>query len=237
MSAKPPYRCVVLDAPWAEYGGGGRGAQNHYPLMGLSDIAKTVSRADKFLVASDAHLWCWVTDNFLQDGLSLIEQLGFTYKRTFCWVKLDGDEIGELAEHDTAIIVAERALQIGLGQYARGAHELCLFATRGNAMVPAPEHRPPSVLFAPRREHSRKPDECFRDWFTSVSPGPYLEMFAREPRPGWDAWGLETGKFTDSRSAATTALDRGATGSPDPRGAAVQQSPSLMGNEEAVADA
>jgi N6-adenosine-specific RNA methylase IME4 len=186
-----------MDPPWAEYGGGGRGAQNHYSLMERTAIAKTVIRSGAFRPAADAHLWCWVTDNFLLDALSLIEQLGFTYKRTFCWVKMAAIDlhIGEGVRSVPAIAVAEDALQIGLGQYARGAHELCLFATRGDALVPEPANRPPSVLLAPRREHSRKPDECFERWFEAVSPGPRLEMFCREARPGWDAWGNQVEKF------------------------------------------
>lgn len=193
------YKCIVIDPPWEEYGGGGRGAQRHYPLMGLSEITKVIIRSPQWKPAQDAHLFCWVTDNFLQEGLSLVDALGFTFKRTFCWVKLaDNDLLDQDGYQDTSTEVAENALQIGLGQYARGAHELCLFATCGKAMVPEPENRPPSVLFAPRREHSRKPDKCFREWFETISPGPRLEMFARQPRGGWDVWGLETSKFAEA---------------------------------------
>ncbi len=182
------YRCLVLDPPWAEYGGGGRGAQNHYALMRYPDIARAVLSSPSWDPAPNAHLWVWVTDNYLRSGVDLIDRCGFVYKRTFCWVKTNDTGAASLDRDDVE-------LQIGLGQYARGAHELCLFATRGVPMVPEPANRPPSVLFAPRREHSRKPDVCFAEWFERVSPGPRLEMFARTDRPGWDAWGLEVGKF------------------------------------------
>jgi N6-adenosine-specific RNA methylase IME4 len=196
------YACIVLDPPWAEYGGGGRGAQNHYSLMERTAIAKTIIRSGEFRPATNAHLWCWVTDNFLLDGLSLIEQLGFRYVRTFCWTKLSDKELGPLIVGDTAVTVSSNALQIGLGKYARGSHELCLFATRGAAVVPDPSLRPPSVLFAPRREHSRKPDRCFTEWFEKVSPGPRLEMFARSPREGWDVWGNQVEKFSPHTAAS-----------------------------------
>jgi N6-adenosine-specific RNA methylase IME4 len=162
--------------------------------METSDIAKVVLGAPAWNPAPSAHLWCWVSDNFLLDGLALIDRLGFRYVRTFCWVKLAPVPVyGPKGSGNTALYAAEAALQIGLGQYARGSHELCLFATRGEASLP--KIAPPSVLFAPRREHSRKPDECFERWFEAVSPGPRLEMFAREHRPGWDGWGLEVDKF------------------------------------------
>jgi N6-adenosine-specific RNA methylase IME4 len=189
------YRCIVMDPPWAEYGGGGRGAQNHYALMKTSDIARTTLRSPAWRPADDAHLWCWVTDNYLLDGLSLIDTLGFRYVRTFAWVKV-ADKVTCTGTPD---VVAGAGLQMGLGQYARGSHELCLFATRGKAMLP--ERAPPSVLFASRREHSRKPDECFTRWFERVSPGPRVEFFCREARPGWDAWGNQVDKFAPHTAA------------------------------------
>lgn len=175
----PLYRCLVMDPPWPELGGGGRGAQNHYNVLHTSKMATTILRASKWNPAPDAHLWCWVTDNYLLDGLSLVDRLGFRYVRTYAWVKTR-DDVGR---------VVTPKVQIGIGKYARGSHELCLFATRGRALLP--DTAPSSVLFAPRTEHSRKPDEAFEQWFERVSPGPRLEMFARSARPGWDRWGFE----------------------------------------------
>jgi N6-adenosine-specific RNA methylase IME4 len=169
-----PFACNVIDPPWKEDGGGGRGAQNHYPTLSTSEIAKVILRCPLWRPALDAHIWCWVSEQFHLDGLGLIERLGFKFVRTFVWVKLTREE---------------GKLQQGLGRYARGSHEICLFGTRGRAMLP--EVAPPSVIFAERREHSRKPDEAFTTWFEPVSPGPRLEMFARAERPGWVSWGNE----------------------------------------------
>jgi N6-adenosine-specific RNA methylase IME4 len=201
VSDSTGYRCIVMDPPWAEYGGGGRGAQNHYALLKTSDIARVILRSPAWHPAPSSHLWMWVTDNYLLDGLSLIDTLGFRYVRTFCWVKMATVPVyGPKESGNTAIDTAEAGLQIGLGQYARGSHELCLFATRGETSLP--DRAPPSVLFAPRREHSRKPDECFARWFESVSPGPRLKMFARTARPGWNYWGNESAKFVAEVVAA-----------------------------------
>jgi N6-adenosine-specific RNA methylase IME4 len=191
MSDRP--RCITMDPPWAEYGGGGRGAQNHYMLLDRTGIAKTILRAPVWRPADDCHLWMWVTNNYLVDGISLMDQLGFRYVSNFVWVK-----VRDVPDHDATAAelealeaaAAQEALQKGLGQYLRHSHELCLFGTRGDAMVPPPERRPPSVLFAPRGRHSAKPEEAY-DIFEKVSPGPRLEMFARGRRPGWEAWGNE----------------------------------------------
>ena len=81
-------------------------------------------------------------------------------------------------------------LQIGLGQYMRHAHELLLLGARGEAMVPEPPDRLPSVIFAPRTKHSAKPKQAYR-LIEACSPGPRIEFFAREPRKGWRVWGNE----------------------------------------------
>ncbi len=209
-----PFRCVVIDPPWPEYGGGGRGAQNHYGLMTYRDIralvANLVGTGSPLLdqdvplkVADDAHCWIWVTQNYLREGLGLMGALGFDYKRQFCWVKArpfrgqvpldvkypDANPKVIQVTVDPSDMMA--GLQIGLGQYARGSHELCLFGSRGKAQVPPPENRPPDVLFDERTKHSKKPDACFAQWFEKVSPGPRLEIFARRPRDGWTVWGNE----------------------------------------------
>lgn len=170
---RPPpvgFSCVLADPPWLERGGGGRGAQNHYDLMSTRDIVR-LPVVD--VVASNAHLWLWTTDNYLLAGLEAMGAWGFRYVRTFCWAK-----------------VKNGAAQFGIGQYARGAHELCLFGVRGRLPIP-PAARLPSLWLAERVVHSAKP-ECSYVHIETSSPGARLELFARRARPGWHALGNET---------------------------------------------
>ena len=164
------YRCTAIDAPWNERGGGRikRGADRHYGLLSTPDIIRVILQSGSWYPADNAHLWLWVTDNYLPDGLQVMSALGFRYIRTLVWFKVRNDK-----------------LQVGLGQYLRGSHELCLFGSRGKSMMP--KNKPLSVV-AERTVHSRKPDEAY-SVIETVSPGPRLEMFARSPRPGWDTWG------------------------------------------------
>jgi len=174
------YPCTLIDPPWPEYGGGKsvRGAQKYYALLSPRAIYGVIVDCPIWKPAASAHLWCWITNNKLKDGLWLMEQLGFRYVTNWVWVKGEG---GELQNP-------------GLGQYSRGLHELLLFGVRGSTMRPAPSKRPPTVIIAPRREHSRKPDEQY-DVIEKVSPGPRAELFARAKREGWDVWGDQSAAF------------------------------------------
>lgn len=194
------YPTILIDPPWAEHGGGGRGAQNHYKLLSPYEIRETVWDSP-FRPANNAHLWLWVTDNFLLDGLWLLNQLGFTFKRTIQWVKIKGTPAK--LDFDTGLAVVPRngvlEPEYGIGQYARGAHETLLLGVRGKGMDPSvfnmARRNIPSVILAPvprnemnRRIHSRKTPASF-ELIEGRSHGPYLELFAREQRPGWDSWG------------------------------------------------
>ena len=158
------FACIYADPPWAEAGGGRRGAQNHYDLMTSADI---VALPVKFVTAQNAHLWLWVTNNFLHIGLEAMHAWGFRYVTNRCWDK-----------------------QVkGLGQYFRSEHELLLFGVRGTLPVPEPKFRVGTMIRQKRTEHSVKPD--IYSEIEGVSPGPRLEMFARRPRDGWIAIGNE----------------------------------------------
>lgn len=160
------YRTVYADPPWYEAGGGRirRGANRHYPLMKTREI-KLLDVPS--IAAPDAHLYLWVTNNFLRDGLEVMAQWGFRYITNLAWIKD----------------------RFGLGQYFRGQHELLLFGVRGR--LPAMNGRRIStVIHAPRREHSRKPEEVYRIIELS-SPLPRVELFARDTHAGWDSWGNE----------------------------------------------
>jgi len=225
-----PYRCIYLDPPWPEHGGGKskRGADRHYPLMSVEQIADVAYQAltleqgawaDFNHIAADAHCWVWVTDNYLEDGLYLMRRMGFKYKRTLVWAKTSPGNIEAKAREAAECILdcfsADRVkdrreaadylnvfigetlnapkggvLRTGLGQYARGSHELLLFGTRGKAHMPPTDARPKSVQFAPVGRHSEKP-ELFAEIIERCSPGPRLEMFARRRREGWAAFGNE----------------------------------------------
>lgn len=176
------YRCMAMDPPWEERGGGRikRGADRHYQLVPTRQLPRVIMESGVWRPAQSAHLWMWVTKNFLPDGLWLMGQLGFRYVTDFVWVKVKGGAV-DLRDDD---------LQIGLGQYGRGAHELLLFGARGDAMVPAPKDRPVDVILAERTQHSAKPERAYQ-LIEGISPGPRLEMFARRPRAGWDVHGNE----------------------------------------------
>ena len=173
------YKTIVADPPWAETGGGKikRGADKHYSVIKDKDMAAVLLAAPCWRPAADCHLWLWVTNNRLPIGLEIMAALGFRYVTNLVWVKD----------------------RIGIGQYLRGQHELCLFGVRGQTMMP-PRRDVPSVLHAPRTVHSRKPAKAF-EVFERVSSGtPRLEMFARTERHGWDVWGNEIGGENKSSS-------------------------------------
>lgn len=180
------YRTVLADPPWEERGAGAikRGADRHYPLMKTRDIcALPVGE----WAAADAHLYLWVTNNFLPNGLQVMNAWGFRYVTKITWVK----------ERDSK-------LQIGLGQYYRGATEDCLFGVRGACEYRQTEDgkraQGVTALFAPRGEHSAKPEDL-RAVVERVSHGPYLEMFARRAADGWDAWGNQAPEAVDAQGA------------------------------------
>lgn len=168
------YRTIVADPPWNERGGGKikRGADRHYPTMKTKDIAKLMGNLlqERFPVDTvGAHMYLWVTNNFLTDGIFIMNLLGFRYVTMRTWAKD----------------------RIGLGYYWRGQTEPCLFGVRGKL---APQVRTESTLIGKgivkRGRHSKKPDVFFEE-VQRVSPGPYLELFARTERPGWTTWGNE----------------------------------------------
>lgn len=178
------FSAIMFDPPWPERGGGGRGADEHYAVMDRSEILAAIVRAPVYQPAESCHGYLWTTMSSLLDGLWLLDALGFRYVSHAVWVKVDpGDLFG--------------SLDIGIGQYFRGAHELLLFGVRGDGFAIRSEHRGlPSVIVArtPRengvRVHSRKPDEAY-ELVERRTVGDRLEMFARTARPGWARWGLE----------------------------------------------
>lgn len=189
MPSSPPqseYRVIYADPPWsfATYSdkGKGRSAQAHYDCLGMDDLCKIPVRE---WAARNCALFLWTTDPLLPQALKLIEAWGFTYKTVgFYWAKLNRSAPGKR--------FAEEDFFTGLGFWTRANVEQCLLATRGKPKRKAKDVR--RLVIAPRREHSRKPEEVYQRIERLLS-GPYLELFARGTRPGWDSWGDQSGLF------------------------------------------
>lgn len=192
MSSGTEFGTIIIDPPWPERGAGKvkRGADRHYSLLSTHDIPRVIGSSPAFRPADDSHLWVWTTNNYLPHAVALFPLLGFRYVTNLAWVKMAELELSVVPVPTYLIGLASGMLQIGLGQYFRGAHELLLFGVRGRAMVPPPANRLPSVVVAPRGRHSAKPAE-FYERVELVSPPPRLEMFARSLRDGWTSWGNE----------------------------------------------
>lgn len=171
-------RTILADPPWQFQNRTGKMAPEHkrlmrYPTMSLDDI-KELPVAQ--IVDNPAHLYLWVPNALLAEGLSVMERWGFKYKTNLVWYKVRKDGGPD---------------RRGVGFYFRNVTEMVLFGVRGkNARTLAPGRRQANILSTRKREHSRKPDE-FYDIIESCSPGPYLELFARHGRRGWLQWGNE----------------------------------------------
>ena len=207
------WQTAVQDPPWKEVGAGKikRGADRHYPLLATKDMPGVIRASGLWTPAENAHLYMWVTNTFLPDGLWLMAELGFKYKTNVCWTKK----------------------QMGIGRYFRGKHELLLFGTRGkgwsvrtdrNDIVGAYETErnedyeeyfsdgssieADHVRNNGKRKHSGKPG-IFTDMIESRSKGPYVEFFARSLRPSWTSWGndaavqLEVASTVEETATAT----------------------------------
>ncbi len=170
------YGVLVADPPWqfATYSvkGKGRSAEAHYDCMTLNSI-KALPVTE--WAARDCVLFLWTTDPMLPQALKVIEAWEFQYKTVgFYWAKT----------------VKNGAIYpIGTGYWTRANPELCLLATRGKPKRLSRSVR--KLIVSPRREHSRKPNEVY-DRVEALCVGPYLELFARSRREGWDSWGLES---------------------------------------------
>jgi N6-adenosine-specific RNA methylase IME4 len=177
---KKLYSTILLDPPWNQQGGGKskRGADKHYPLLKEKQILEIVAAFLDGKVATDAHMYMWTASNHLPEALRIIEALGFKYINNIVWAKTG----------------------FGLGQYFRGQHELCLFATKGRGFSVRTDSKNVSSLLGQSlistTKHSAKPVEMY-DLVERRSKGPYLEMFARNTRSGWDSWGNEVPHVSD----------------------------------------
>jgi N6-adenosine-specific RNA methylase IME4 len=170
------FKTILADPPWRFQNRTGKSAPEHkrlwrYPSMNLEDImALPVSQ-----VADDrCHLYLWIPNALLPDGLKVMEAWGFRYKTNIVWEKIRKDR-----EPDGR----------GVGFYFRNVTELLLFGVRGEKVrTLAPARCQVNLVRSQKREHSRKPDEIF-DLIEKCSNAPYLELFARGGRKNWINWG------------------------------------------------
>jgi N6-adenosine-specific RNA methylase IME4 len=157
--------------------------------MPLDEIAALPVRE---LAAEDCALFVWGVWVLLPSLFDVIEAWGFTYKTcAFDWMKADPRQIDMFKD--------EGDVQMGLGYWTRANTEPCLLATRGSPKRLNADVR--QGIIAPRREHSRKP-EGVHARIERLVDGPFVELFARESRPGWDCWGNEVGKFDAEANGA-----------------------------------
>jgi N6-adenosine-specific RNA methylase IME4 len=183
------YGAIYADPPWAfrnwSAKGTGRNAVSHYDCPSFDKLA-ALPVAE--LAAANCALFLWATDPLLPRAFDLLKAWGFEYKTVaFHWVKLNA-----ASKHDADFFT-------GLGYWTRANPEQCLLATRGKPARNAKDVR--RLVVERRREHSRKPD-CVRERIERLVAGPYLELFARETKQGWDCWGDQVALF-DQGSVAT----------------------------------
>ncbi|MGC9195612.1 MAG: MT-A70 family methyltransferase [Syntrophobacteraceae bacterium] len=171
------FGAVLADPPWRFLNRSGKMAPEHkrlsrYETMTFSEIKGLPVEE---LALAQSHLYLWVPNALLKEGLETMQAWGFTYKTNIVWYKIrkDGGPDGR-----------------GVGFYYRNVTELVLFGVRGGLRTLQPGRTQTNILVTRKREHSRKPDELYAI-IEKCSPGPYLEMFARQKRQGWKQWGNE----------------------------------------------
>lgn len=174
------FATILADPPWQFQNKTGKVAPEHrrlsrYPTLSFDQIA-ALPLAD--VTQPTAHLYLWVPNALLPEGLAVMKAWGFKYKSNIIWHKIRKDRGSDGR---------------GVGFYFRNVTEMVLFGVRGkNARTLAPGRRQVNYISSRKREHSRKPDELY-PIIEACSPGPYLEIFARGAQPGWFSWGNQAG--------------------------------------------
>ena len=179
------FQTILIDPPWRFQNRTGKMAPEHkrlrrYPTMSFQEIA-AMPVADH--AENLSHLYLWAPNALLREALDIMQAWGFTYKTNIVWYKIrkDGGPDGR-----------------GVGFYFRNVTELLLFGVRGKMRTLDPGRTQVNLLATRKREHSRKPTEIYT-LIQQCSPGPYLELFARERMDGWTSWGDEVDTYLQSR--------------------------------------
>jgi len=168
---------ILADPPWQFQNRTGKMAPEHkrllrYPTLSLGEILELPVAQ---LALPQSHLYLWVPNALVLEGLEVMKRWGFTYKTNVIWYKVRKDGGPD---------------RRGVGFYFRNVTELVLFGVRGSLRTLPPGRRQENIIVSQKKEHSRKPDHLY-DIIESCSPGPYLELFARRSRHGWSSWGNE----------------------------------------------
>ena len=179
------FGAILIDPPWRFANRTGKVAPEHrrlrrYPTLSFEEIA-ALPVAD--YAAEKSHLYLWTPNALLPEAISIMKSWGFRYKTNIVWYKVrkDGGPDGR-----------------GVGFYFRNVTELLLFGVRGSLRTLAPGRRQVNVVLQRKEEHSRKPPQVY-SIIEQCSPGPFLELFARERVPNWTQWGNEVDTYAGSR--------------------------------------
>lgn len=181
------YGTILIDPPWRFANRTGKMAPEHkrlrrYPTMGFEEIAALpVAKHAK----AQCHLYMWCPNALLLEGLQIMKGWGFTYKTNIVWYKVrkDGGPDGR-----------------GVGFYFRNVTELLLFGSCGKLRTLKPGRTQTNIIISRKEEHSKKPERAY-EIIEACSPGPFLELFARQRRTGWEWWGDQAETYEESRPA------------------------------------
>lgn len=179
------FATVLADPPWRFANRTGKVAPEHrrldrYSTLSLDEIC---SLPVEEIVAPNAHLYLWVPNALLPEGMRVMQDWGFRYVSNIVWSKVRKDGLPDGR---------------GVGFYFRNTTELLLFGVKGSMRTLPPARSQVNQIVTRKREHSRKPDEQY-DLIEACSPGPFLEMFGRYPRSGWTIWGDEADAAIEPR--------------------------------------
>ena len=184
------FSTILADPPWQFQNRTGKVAPEHrrlsrYSTLSLEEICDLPVAS---IAADPAHLYLWVPNALLAEGLKVMECWGFTYKTNLIWYKIRKDGGPD---------------RRGVGFYFRNVTEILLFGVRGkNARTLPPGRSQENIITSRKREHSRKPDEQY-PIIEACSPAPRIELFARGTRPGWNTWGDQSEDYTPTWNTYT----------------------------------
>ena len=175
------YGTILADPPWRFNNRTGKVAPEHKRLnrYGTLSLKEILEIPVSSVMANQSHLYLWVPNALIQEGLEVMKAWGFTYKTNLIWhkVRRDGGPDGR-----------------GVGFYFRNTTEVILFGIRGKLRTLGPGRSQVNIIKSRKKEHSRKPDELYMI-IEKCSPGPYIELFARGKRPGWYVWGNQADDY------------------------------------------